>query len=143
MNVVNIFIKTKWKGNLRGSDKAAGIIIFEDRAGMVHKKVEVTEVKDSSKNRLNLQIITKVLHILKCPCSVGIYMDGAENISGQIRDGLPEQWKQNGWRNKKGQQVKNLDVWKLLVPLLERHEIGIIGYLDTYDRELEATLKEE
>ena len=143
MNIVNIYIKIHWRGNLRGSGKAAGIIIFEDRAGMVHKKVEVTEVKDSSKNRLNLQIITKVLHTLKCPCSVGIYMDGVENISGQIRDGLPEQWKQNGWRNKKGQQVKNLDVWKLLVPLLERHEIGIIGYLDTYDRELEATLKEE
>lgn len=128
---------------MHGSGKAAGVIVFEDSTGEVHKRMETTKVDDSTKNRLHLQIIAKVLHALKCPCSVGIYMDGVDNIKGYIQQGLPEQWKRVGWRNKKGKEVKNADVWKILLPLLNRHEVGIIGYLDTYDRELEEALKEE
>lgn len=142
MDIVNVYIKARWKGNLRGSGRAAAIIVFEDREGNVYKRTETTEVEDSSKNRLNLQIITKALHALKRPCSVGIYMDGAENIAGQIKQELPEQWKRSGWKNKKGKEVKNVDVWKLLVPLLKRHEIGMVGYISTFDLELERILEE-
>ena len=142
-SIVNIYIKETWKGALHGSGKAAGMIVYIDGKGMEHRKIETTQVKDSTKNRLHLQIITKVLHALKCPCSVGIYMDGVGNIRGCISQGLPEQWKKAGWQNKRGQGIKNADIWKLLTPLLNRHEVGIIGYLDTYDRELEEALKEE
>jgi ribonuclease HI len=138
--LVNIYIKTKWTGAMKGSGTAAAVIAFENQRGACFTRNVTTEVTDSTKNRLNLQIVTKALHVLKKPCSIGIYMDDAEFIKNAIVQDWILEWKKNGWRNTRGKEIKNADVWKWLAPLLEYHTVGIVEYISTFDDELESIL---
>lgn len=142
MMQVNIYIKHHWKGSLRGSGKAAALIVYEDRKGNCHKKAITTEVTDSTKERLQLQAVTKAVKTLKKECSIGIYIDN-QFIKSAIANGWIYNWQKNGWRSKTGKEVKNADVWSFLVPVLSYHTIGIMGYIKTFDEELEGILNKE
>lgn len=50
--------------------------------------------------------------------SVEIYSDSIYLINGINRNWL-EQWKETGYKNRKGEQVKNLDVWKQIMKKVE------------------------
>lgn len=142
--VVNIYIKEIWNGTLNvGSGKAAALIVFESALGQCHKKSVTTRVDDDTRKRLHLQIVTKALYELKKPCSVGIYMEQGDFIKNTITQGWPEQWARDGWKSSKGKEIKHADVWKLLLPKLQMHEIGIVDYISVYDDELMKILEDE
>lgn len=140
MTQVDIFIKHRWHGSLRGSGEAVAVIVCTDRQGTEHLKIITTKVKDSTKERLQLQAVTKALHVLKTPCSVGIYIDNAF-IRSTIENGWLKQWQRSGWRNKQGKEVKNADVWMILCPILKRHKVEIMAYIGRYEQEMEEALK--
>lgn len=137
--LVNIYIKISWHGALRGSGTAAALIVFDDSKGQCHKKLITTKVDNSTKDRLQLQAVTKAIHALKCPCSIGVYIDSTY-IKQAIEQSWPQQWKKAGWKNKKGREPKNRDVWEYLLPLLKRHRVGIVSYIPTFDKELKNAL---
>lgn len=141
MTQVDIYIKVKWTGSMRGTGRAAGIIVCTDREGKEHHKVVTTNVQDSTRERLQLQAITKALHSLNRPCSVGIYVNN-EHIRNVQDHKWYRDWQKNGWKNKRGKEIKNGDVWRILAPLLETHEVGIMGYIGRYEPELEKALEE-
>lgn len=141
MDNVDIYIKEKWTGRMRGSGKAAAIIVFTDRASIEHKKTVTVEIKDSTKDRLQLMAVTKALNELKRECSVGIYINNPL-FRRAIENGWAITWKENGWRKRNGKQVANEDVWKLLYPLLDKHIVGVMGYIARYDPELEKELED-
>ncbi|MGB0381357.1 MAG: ribonuclease HI [Alphaproteobacteria bacterium] len=76
---------------------------------------------DTTNNRMELMAAIKGLEQLKRPCSVDLYTD-----SVYVRDGITKWihgWQKNNWRTSNKKPVKNEDLWKILWPLTQKHNV--------------------
>jgi len=85
----------------------------------------------TTNNRMELIAVLSGLEALKRECNVEVYTD-SQYIANAINLGWLESWKSKGWK-RKGGEVKNLDLWKRLVELMEKHNVAfnwIKGHAD-------------
>jgi ribonuclease HI len=85
------------------------------------EKVLTGAASHTTNNRMELRAALHALQALKRPCLVELHTD-SEYLKNGI-SGWLQQWVRNGWRTVKKQPVKNKDLWMLLMPLIETHEI--------------------
>lgn len=77
--------------------------------------------KQTTNNRMELLATIRALEALKRPCKVHLHTD-----SQYVQKGISEWilgWKQRGWQTANKKPVKNVDLWKQLDCLSQRHEI--------------------
>lgn len=75
----------------------------------------------TTNNRMELMAAINGLQALTRPCQVALFTD-----SQYLRLGMTQwiyQWKKKGWKNAKGQPVKNADLWELLEKMSHTHQI--------------------
>jgi len=77
--------------------------------------------KSTTNNRMELFSVITALEALKEPCEVKLHTD-SQYVANAINNGWLEAWQKKGWK-RKGGEVKNLDLWMKLVPLLETHNV--------------------
>ena len=75
----------------------------------------------TTNNRMELRAALAALTALKRPCSVDLHTD-SEYLKNGITAWL-KNWMRNGWRTADKKPVKNQDLWRKLLPLIEQHEI--------------------
>jgi ribonuclease HI len=78
----------------------------------------------TTNNRMELLGVITALQALKEPCRVDLYTD-SQYVVNAINEGWLTGWQKRNWRRKDG-EVKNIDLWMTLVPLLETHEVTFI-----------------
>jgi ribonuclease HI len=76
----------------------------------------------TTNNRMELLGVITALQALKEPCKVDLYTD-SQYIVNAINEGWLTSWQKRNWKRKDG-DVKNIDLWITLVPLLETHDIS-------------------
>ena len=86
-----------------------------------HKKELSGGEPSTTNNRMELIAVITALEVLKEACKVTLYTD-SQYVANAINMGWLESWRQKGWK-RKGGEVKNLDLWAKLVPLLEKHKV--------------------
>lgn len=93
--------------------------ILESRGG---RKELVGGEDESTNNRMEMTAAISALEALKRPCRVILHTD-----SEYLRNGITKwihAWKRKGWvRNKQGDPVKNVDLWKRLDAAIARHDV--------------------
>ena len=75
----------------------------------------------TTNNRMELTAVIRALEALTRPCRVKLYTDSKyvqHGIGVWIHD-----WKRRGWKTSANQPVKNVDLWRELDELAQRHEI--------------------
>lgn len=77
---------------------------------------------DTTNQRMELLAVIEGLKALKRPCRVTVYSDSAYLING-LEQKWYVNWRKNGWKNSKGEAVKNRDLWEQLLTEVERHQI--------------------
>ena len=75
----------------------------------------------TTNNRMELSAVIAALATLKRPCSIVIHTD-SQYVKNGITQWLPG-WLSKHWKTAAGKPVKNVDLWKILVELSQRHEI--------------------
>jgi len=80
--------------------------------------------KETTNNRMELIGVITALQTLKEPCQVDLYTD-SQYIVNAINEGWLVSWQLKGWK-RKGGEVKNIDLWQTLVPLLNTHNVNFI-----------------
>ena len=75
----------------------------------------------TTNNRMELGAVIYALEALKQRCDVEVYTD-SQYVANALNLGWLESWKSKGWK-RKGGEVKNLDLWKMLSDLLEKHNV--------------------
>jgi len=68
---------------------------------------------DTTNNRMELRAIIEAMSV---PGNNTVYTDSAYCKNGILS--WSEKWQRNGWRNSKGEEVKNRDLWEDLVNLI-------------------------
>ena len=77
--------------------------------------------KATTNNRMELTAAIESLRILKNTSEVVIHTDSRYVINGSTK--WVKGWEKNGWQTKDKKDVRNRDLWEVLVKLAERHEV--------------------
>lgn len=115
MTTVTIYTDGACKGN-PGVGGWGAILLYGE-----HRRDISGSEPDTTNNRMELQAPIEALKCLTRPMNVCIFTD-----SKYVKDGI-ETWMANwisrGWRTKAGHPVKNQDLWKQLLELVEYHRV--------------------
>lgn len=89
---------------------------------------------DTTNNRMELKAAIEGLKALKEPCEVELYSDSAYLVNSFEKDWIGG-WKENGWKNKSKDEVKNIGLWQELDRLRGIHRVTWIKVKGHSDNE--------
>ena len=81
--------------------------------------------KDTTNNRMEILAVIKGLDALKEPCNVNVYSD-SQYVVDAFNQQWINSWESNGWRTAGKKEVKNVDLWKTLLELVERNNVTFV-----------------
>ncbi len=76
----------------------------------------------TTNNRMELRACIEALRRLKRPSEVVLYSDSRYLVES-MNSGRVRGWHAQGWRNERGEKVKNADLWAELLALCQRHKV--------------------
>ncbi len=129
MKEVTIYTDGACSGN-PGKGGWGTILIYQGR-----EKILSGYEEDTTNNRMEMIAAIKGLKALKEPCRVKLYSDSAYLVNA-FRKGWIENWKRNDWaRGKKKEELKNVNLWKELDQLIQKHLVEWIKVKGHSDNE--------
>lgn len=87
-----------------------------------HKKEISGFDPETTNNKMELTAVIKALEMLKTPCNVELYSDSAYVVNA-INENWLSNWKTKNWIGSDKKPVKNIELWKTLDSLLEKHSV--------------------
>lgn len=81
--------------------------------------------KNTTNNRMELTAVIMALNALNQPCKVTLTTD-SKYVCDAVNKGWVYSWKKNGWKKSDKKPALNVDLWKELLSLLEKHEVEFI-----------------
>ena len=115
MNRVEIFTDGACRGNPGPGGWGALLRFGDDEKELCGGESETTN------NRMELMAVIQALSALKRPCDVVLTSDSTYVLKG-IQEWMPN-WKKSGWKTATKKPVKNVDMWKQLDDVIQRHTI--------------------
>jgi len=87
-----------------------------------HRKQDAKFVANTTNNRMELTAAVKALESLKEPCRVVLTTD-SQYLKKAFTEGWLDNWQKNGWKTANRKDVKNKDLWQLLLELSKVHSL--------------------
>lgn len=81
--------------------------------------------KNTTNNRMELTAVIIALNALNQPCEVKLTTD-SKYVCDAVNKGWVYSWRKNGWKKSDKKPALNVDLWKELLSLLEKHEVEFI-----------------
>ena len=81
--------------------------------------------KNTTNNRMELTAVIMALNALNQPCEVKLTTD-SKYVCDAVNKGWVYSWRKNGWKKSDKKPALNIDLWKELLSLLEKHEVEFI-----------------
>lgn len=78
--------------------------------------------KETTNNRMELLAVIVSLDSLTRSCGVDLWTD-SKYVQQAITKGWLKNWQKNGWKTAAKKPVKNQDLWRQLIPLVEKHDV--------------------
>ncbi len=116
---ITIYTDGSCSGN-PGPGGWAALLMYGDRERVITGAEKLT-----TNNRMELAAVVEGLRVLKEPCKVRIHTDSAY-IANAFNDNWIENWIRRGWKTASKKPVKNQDLWKDMLSLMEKHEVSFI-----------------
>ncbi len=91
------------------------------RYGATEKELSGGE-KLTTNNRMELLAAICAIESLNKPCRIDLYTD-SQYVQKGITEWLPN-WVKRGWKNAKGEPVKNQDLWQRLSVASKLHQVS-------------------
>ena len=79
----------------------------------------------TTNNRMELTAVIRALDALKEPCKVTLTTD-SQYVVNSVEKKWLYNWEKKNWIRSKNDPVPNTDLWKQLIPLLEKHEVKFV-----------------
>ena len=128
MKTVDIYTDGACSGN-PGKGGYCAILMYNGREKII-KGAEL----ETTNNRMELMAVIEGLKALNQPCNVNLYSD-SQYVIDAFNEKWLDSWQANGWRNSNKKDVKNVDLWKELLILVEKHKVNFIKVKGHSDNE--------
>ncbi|NMP38209.1 MAG: ribonuclease HI [Clostridiales bacterium] len=79
--------------------------------------------KATTNNRMELTAVIEGLKALNKPCRVTVTTD-SKYVCDAVTKRWVYSWRSNGWKKADKKPALNTDLWEMLLPLLEKHEVS-------------------
>ena len=89
---------------------------------------------ETTNNRMEVFAAIQGFSALKQPCSVTLYSDSAYLVNAFNQRWI-QNWQKNGWKNASKQPVENQDLWKMLLIVMQSHEVKMVKVKGHADNE--------
>lgn len=116
MQKVTIYTDGACSGN-PGPGGWGAILMYNE-----HKKEISGSEPETTNNKMELTAVIKALECLKRECEIDLYSDSAYVINA-FEKGWIYNWRENGWRTKDKEEVKNRELWEKLYEQTKVHKI--------------------
>lgn len=77
---------------------------------------------DTTNNRMEMMAAIEGLSALKTRCRVDLYTD-SQYVRNAFEKNWIGRWKKNGWKTAEKKPVKNEELWRRLIELVEQHDV--------------------
>lgn len=115
----NIYTDGACKGN-PGPGGWGAIIVVDG------KEIELCGGETSTtNNRMELIAVIEALSYLTSPCNITLTSD-SKYVIDAIEKGWLANWKNNGWQKADKTPVANVELWKQLLLLLDKHNVSFV-----------------
>ncbi len=81
--------------------------------------------RETTNNRMELTAAIESLKLLKEPCEVTLYSD-SKYLIDSITKGWVYSWKSKGWKKADKSPALNVDLWEMLLKLLDVHKVTFV-----------------
>ena len=80
---------------------------------------------DTTNNKMELFAVIFALEKLTEPCEVVITTD-SKYVCDSVQKGWLYSWVKKGWKKSDGKPTLNIDLWKRMLPMLEKHNVEFV-----------------
>ena len=119
MKHVEIYTDGACRGN-PGRGGWGAILVY----GGVEKELSGGE-PETTNNRMELTAVISALRALREPCRVTLTSD-SKYVIDAITKGWAVSWRAKGWRKADKSPALNVDLWEILLGLLEIHDVTFV-----------------
>lgn len=116
MNKVTLYTDGSCLGN-PGPGGYGAVLSYGDNRKELAQGYRLT-----TNNRMELLAVIEGLSALTRSCDVELYTD-SKYVQQAITKNWLKNWQKNGWKTAAKKPVKNQDLWRKLMPLLEKHSV--------------------
>ena len=81
--------------------------------------------KETTNNRMELTAVIEALTALKYPCDVTVTTD-SKYVCDAVKQGWVYKWKANNWKKADKKPALNVDLWEVLLNLLDKHKVSFV-----------------
>ena len=99
-----------------------GVVLRFTANGKVYEKELSGGDSATTNNRMELLGVIMGLSALKEPCKVTLTTD-SKYVVDSVTKGWVYGWKKKGWIKSDKKPALNVDLWEMLLPLLEKHDV--------------------
>ena len=138
---VRIFIESTWRGPSKRDGVAMWLVEYMrgdepiTRQGFIH-------LENGTENQGCLMAMINAFFILKKPCSASVFTQ-CEHILHVVQNHWHIQWQKNGWKNAKGKDVKNAELWEMLIDKAGPHCYSVAAGHHEYTNVMQAEIAKE
>lgn len=119
---VKLYTDGAARGNPEGPGGYGAILQYTDANGTLHEKEMSAGYKKTTNNRMELLGVITGLEALKKNCEVEVISD-SKYVTDAFNQNWVENWQKNGFVTSTKKPVKNVDLWKKLIALVNKHQV--------------------
>lgn len=119
---VTLYTDGAARGNPDGPGGYGAVLEYVDKNGMLHTKELSQGYVKTTNNRMELMAVITGLEALNRSCEVDVYSD-SKYVVDAFNQHWIDSWMKKGWKRGKNEPVKNVDLWKRLLAVKEKHTV--------------------
>ena len=119
---VTLYTDGAARGNPDGPGGYGAVLEYVDKNGMLHTKELSQGYVKTTNNRMELMAVITGLEALNRACEVDVYSD-SKYVVDAFNQHWIDSWLKKGWKRGKNEPVKNVDLWKRLLAVKEKHTV--------------------
>lgn len=119
---VTLYTDGAARGNPDGPGGYGAVLEYVDKNGMLHTKELSQGYVKTTNNRMELMAVITGLEALNRSCEVDVYSD-SKYVVDAFNQHWIDGWMKKGWKRGKNEPVKNVDLWKRLLAVKEKHTV--------------------
>ena len=122
---VTIYTDGSARGNPDGPGGYGAVLQYVDPKGILHERELSAGYERTTNNRMELMAAIAALEALNRPCEVTLYSD-SQYLVKAFQEHWIDAWIKKGWKRGKNEPVKNIDLWKRLLRVKEKHQVKFV-----------------
>lgn len=139
MKQVNIYTASTIKGPRRRSGRIGYVLEYIPEHGDKATAGKIESVEDMTEQQAALTVINHALKRITGECEIHVFTE-CEGILTAFKAYLPK-WQENGWKNAKGEPIKNASEWKEITDLLNARPCEVVQGAHEYRKWLLAEIE--